>query len=393
MMTQLLSAIGENDRATALWLIEHGVNINCVPSPLICAAQRGDMEILTKLLDARAEIDVVDSNQIGACHAALLGNHFDALKFLVERGANVGGADHSLLKALVGLARSQRDDRFAILLLDAGAPLDALTNDDLMNLLTNPTSVGVLKRLLVRNVDASALRDSSGSTLCHRWISIDGPIDEEFARASIELAGADVDAVDGAGMTPLHFAAVNCNVSALRLLVEFGADIDRQRPSDGSTPFHLLLRDEWAVDGECVEFLLAVGADVCLGDRHGKTVCHAAALNFNSGDLCAFLSAGGDLDQPDRLGDTARAIAIRNNCRVPGAADVDYERAIIARSRLNLVRHRAFDVCVGLQSLNINALQLCEIMKYSCGAFGSLIAFHQWWSIAIAVKHFKSTGR
>lgn len=74
---------------------------------------------------------------------------------------------------------------------------------------------------------------------------------------------------------------------------------------------------------------------------------------------------------------------------LPTADDVEAARRIIARTRLDLVRLRAFEVCVALQSLRLNALQLCEILMHSCGAVAMLIPFHQWWAIATTVKHFR----
>jgi hypothetical protein len=53
-------------------------------------------------------------------------------------------------------------------LLDAGVPLENLTNDDLMDVIDCATTVDVLERMLARNVDVGTLRDSSGGTACHR---------------------------------------------------------------------------------------------------------------------------------------------------------------------------------------------------------------------------------
>jgi hypothetical protein len=82
-------------------------------------------------------------------------------------------------------------------------------------------------------------------------------------------------------------------------------------------------------------------------------------------------------------------IATRNNVALPTADEIDAARRRIAKARLDLVRERSFQICLGLQSLDINALQLCEILMHSFGALGSLIAFHQWWAIATKVKHFR----
>jgi ankyrin repeat protein len=50
---------------------------------------------MTMLLDAGADINAVDEvhHRYTACHAAIWGNHFDALKLLVGRGANLGVVD------------------------------------------------------------------------------------------------------------------------------------------------------------------------------------------------------------------------------------------------------------------------------------------------------------
>jgi ankyrin repeat protein len=53
----LLKAIETNDIPTVSLLIEKGVNVNYIPSPLAVAAERGYVEIMTMLLDAGADID------------------------------------------------------------------------------------------------------------------------------------------------------------------------------------------------------------------------------------------------------------------------------------------------------------------------------------------------
>jgi ankyrin repeat protein len=50
--------------------------------------------IMSALLDAGADIEAVDKYQRTAYHAAIYNNHFDALKLLIDRGANVRQARH-----------------------------------------------------------------------------------------------------------------------------------------------------------------------------------------------------------------------------------------------------------------------------------------------------------
>jgi hypothetical protein len=138
-----------------------------------------------------------------------------------------------------------------------------------------------------------------------------------------------------------------------------------------------------------VELLLALGADVNLVANDGRTACLVAAVFKKPAALCALVAAGGDLDQPNKEGETPRMIATRNNVALPTADEIDAARRRIAKARLDLVRERAFQICLGLAATRLNALQLCEILMHSFGALGSLIAFHQWWAIATKVKHFR----
>jgi hypothetical protein len=99
------------------------------------------------------------------------------------------------------------------------------------------------------------------------------------------------------------------------------------------------------------------------------------------------LAAGADLDAADELGNTPRQLlADRQWIIVPEL--VERMRREIAMMRLDFVRHRAMEVCIGLQSLRLDALQVCEILQHACGPLARLIAFHQWWKIATTVKHF-----
>jgi ankyrin repeat protein len=378
----LLDAIVQNDTATASSLMSSGsVNLNGKPWPLHLAAQLGRVEIMTMLLDAGADINAVDKSDHSrtACHGAIWGSHFDALKLLVERGANLGVVDSDGRSLLSNVVRYQRKEPFVILLLDADTPLDGLSAAVLMTLVK---SVAVFNRLMARGVNLTAMRDKRGVTLCHYVAS--NVACEDDLRFLVNVCGNDVvHAVDNRGNTPLHWAYGSD--SAVRVLVELGADIDRQ-DNDGWTALHYAAA---STQSSCVDLLIALGADVNLIDRWGTTASRRAADRQRPASLCAVVAAGGDLDQPDSKGETPRMIAAERHVALPTAKEIDVARRRIAKTRIDLVRERAFQICLGLQPLNINALQLCEILMHSFGAIGSVIAFHQWWAIATKVKHFR----
>jgi ankyrin repeat protein len=383
---QLIVAIEENDTATASSLIKSGsVNLNGESLPLHSAVGFGRVEIMAMLLDAGGDINAVDKYHRTASHVAIWLDQFEALKLLVERGANLGVVDSDGYSLLSIVAKRGRDERFTILLLDAGAPLDGLSNDLVLMLVK---SVAVFDRLMARGVNFTAMRDLYGAMLCHRVAS--NVTSEDVLRFLVKVCGNDaVHAGDSLGKTPLHWASSsgnsNGNESAVRVLVELGADIDRQ--------------DNWGrcalidaagnMQSSCVLLLIALGADVDVVTNDGRTACHRAARYADRRALSALVAAGGNLDQCDNKGETPRMIAAQRNVALPTADEIDAARQRIAKTRLDLVRQRAFRICVALQSFRLSALQLCEILMHSFGALGSLILFHQWWAIAVKVKHFR----
>jgi ankyrin repeat protein len=380
---KLIDAIEKNDTVMASSLISSGVvNLNGNPFPPLCrAAECGRVAIMTMLLDAGVNINAVErrTTRNTACHIAIQYCQFDALKLLVERGADLSVVDSNGRSLLSIVAEHDADERFVILLLDAGAPIDRLSS----HLLPLVKSVAVFNRLLSRNIDLTAIQDEIGGKLCHhvaRNVTL-----EDDVRFLVNVCGTDaVHAVNNYGKTPLHWAAAFSNESAMRILVEFGAEIDRQ---DGG---RTALIDACVIKAlsSRIELLIALGADVRLADNNGQTGCHFAALYERPVSLCALVAGGSDLDQPNNKGETPRMIAIRKEIHLPTADEIDVARQRIAKTRLDLVRQRAFQICLGLHPLNIDALRLCEILMHSFGALGSLIAFHQWWKIATIVKHF-----
>jgi hypothetical protein len=300
-------------------------------------------------------------------NTVLVTGQIDKLKLLIDSNLDlIRSREHWFLHAV----SHKRDDRMAILLLDAGAPVDHLPQEVFMDLVTWSRSVAVLTRLLARGVDVRSLRDSIGNSICHKLIWNAKRDDVSvLLRALVELADANVNAVDDVGMAPLHFAAMLRNLSAMHVLVELGADVG-QRQFNGRAALHWLCGNNNA-DGDtaCIELLLALGADMSLFS-FGQTACHSAASEVPAD------------------GATPREIAARNGCLLPTDDEIDAACKRIAKTRLDLVRRRAMWICIGLQPLDLDALQLCEILMFSFGALASLIAFHQWWKIATTVKHF-----
>ena len=88
-MTALMKAVKDNDVALVSELIEQGVNVNELDAnqdaPLIIAAYKGYIEIVKSLLEAGADVSVVDPGmKATALHAAAYAGNAEAAKLLIE---------------------------------------------------------------------------------------------------------------------------------------------------------------------------------------------------------------------------------------------------------------------------------------------------------------------
>jgi ankyrin repeat protein len=237
------------------------------------------------------------------------------------------------------------------------------------------SSTDAVQALLDRYVVVSDLRDHIGRTPLHLTARI---VDVDLARKLVEC-GVDLEANSSDYWYPTTCSSIAVaihNAEMLRAYLCAGANPNGLGQQQRNC---LLLHDAvFKRNYECV-ILLAAGADVDARDDIGRTACHAAAENVHisakSRSLVhAMLAAGADLDAED--------------CEIVDPQQVDKARREIAKTRLDFVRFRAMEVCIGLQSLRLDALQTCEILQFACGPLARLVAFHQWWKIATTVKHF-----
>ena len=124
-------------------------------------------------------------------------------------------------------------------------------------------------------------------------------------------AGANVNARDEDGKTPLMYAARdNQNPDVIKVLLEAGADVNAS-DEFGGTPLMYAARDNQNPD--VIKVLLKAGADVNARDKYGKTpLMHAAAWNENPEIIKILIEAGADGKAKDNEGKTAFDYAEEN---------------------------------------------------------------------------------
>jgi ankyrin repeat protein len=144
----------------------------------------------------------------------------------------------------------------------------------------------------------------------------------------IVKAKPNANAQDNQGLTPLHLLAMSDSgfkVEATRALLDAGAN-PNVRDKRGRTPAHLFLAGKWPWEnaGECLAMLVQAGADISLTDDRGQTLLHYLAalggphpLFFIRGITNCLTSPKLDVSARDHQGDTPLHFAART-----GTADV-----------------------------------------------------------------------
>ena len=122
-------------------------------------------------------------------------------------------------------------------------------------------------------------------------------------------SGADANARDEDGWTPLHFAAVaNPNPSVVETLLDAGAAVNA-RSEAGWTPLHAAA---WKNEPAVLEALLAAGANPNVRSKDGRTPLHLAVWNDAAAPavIAALIDAGGKADPRAADGNTPLHLAV-----------------------------------------------------------------------------------
>ena len=131
---------------------------------------------------------------------------------------------------------------------------------------------------------------------------LDDPAPELFGRP--EYAGSSV-ATDG---TALHHLAAIGDVEAVRLVLAAGANVNA-RDASGGTPLHVAARARPTIP-RLLRELHAAGANLDATDRYGRTPLHVAAQRGHVGAALALTHARAHPDARDHAGATPLMLAL-----------------------------------------------------------------------------------
>jgi ankyrin repeat protein len=284
-------------------------------------------------------------------------------------------------KSQFGKDSNSKNWRVSLMLIEAGSSLDrGKVPPGLCTFAA--TSTTVIQALVGRGIIIRDLRRDDLRTPLHVAAERSRhEADDAVLKMLISLC--DLEARDSFQNTCTHIAAWFRNTRALRCFISAGASVNC-RNVDNATPLHA------TSTSQCTVLLLAAGANVNISDRYGNTPLHCSLIGQHQDAMSmlhALLAAGADLDAVDRQGATVRQL-LAGRQLVVDADNVESAKRLISKVRLDFVRDRALQVCIGLQSRGLDALQMCEILLFACGPVAPVVAFHHWWKIATTVKHF-----
>ncbi|KAL2816572.1 hypothetical protein BDW59DRAFT_177316 [Aspergillus cavernicola] len=269
----LHAAVACNQQETALALLQHGASISatdnraaqilinrgaelCVTNnigwnPLYCATALGNIEIVKLFLDHGADFSLTTDQGETPLHISAGHGHNDILKTLLDRGADIEAKTLQGSTALYYAAQSGHIQTCQLLLDNSATPTTS---------------------------------HKDGLTALHAALLLD--------------AGADIEASDEDGYTPLDYAAWEGRHEAVKFLLDCGAD-HTASANDGFTPLHSAAENG---PHEVVKTLLDCGADPAASANNGYTPLHSAAEGGHCEIVELLLESGSVVSKRDMDG-------------------------------------------------------------------------------------------
>ncbi len=248
-------------------------------TPLHFAARTGELDVITTLLEAGADVAAVNVRSVTPLHMAV--QNPEAARALIEAGANVNAVDLAGRSPLHWAANIASAETVA-LFIDHNADINLRDKNGQapLHLAATNGDVNTITALIEAGADVNA-RARYDTTPLH----LAALHNHAEAASTLIEAGADVNAADEYGCTPLHDAARLANIAVVKALIEAGANVNAADITN-TTPLHLAARFNRPT---VARMLLDAGADPGAGNNVGMSPIEEARKK-RSADVSAIFA-------------------------------------------------------------------------------------------------------
>ena len=214
-------------------LIKKGADVNRgnrhKATPLMHGAEKGHTQVVNILLDHGADIHAVeDSGNYNALMLACSRAKLSTVKMLLTRGANVHARDKFGATALhMGTYSNSPKYRLVKALLSHGAPVNVRDKRGRtpLGIAANLGFPSIAKMFLALGANANVREKASGNTPLHHVASGGrSRLQHTVMMGDLLDHGADIDAKNKVGMTPLMLASEKGYRDLINMLLQRGAD-------------------------------------------------------------------------------------------------------------------------------------------------------------------------
>ena len=215
-------------------------------TPLHAAAARGHTAAITALASAGADPNVkTDKEGFTPLHMAASNGHTAGITALASAGADPD-AKNNYGDSSLHVAASKGHTTFISALIRAGVDPNVTNNRGYTPL--DVADIAVIPALLDASADPNLMKSKSNTVISALRHTKPNP-ERLLAAANggnlrtvvIQLlVGADPNAKDAEGFTPLHYAAVPLHIKIVELLLSSGANPNARDNSENLTPLELI---------------------------------------------------------------------------------------------------------------------------------------------------------
>ncbi|XP_073345395.1 ankyrin repeat domain-containing protein 61-like [Pagrus major] len=174
--------------------------------------------------------------------------------------------------------------------------------------------------------------------LCEHGVNINAKVDGKIRQTALHLAvhytalsaihtlasyGADINAVAGSGMTPLHMAAGILRKDIIASLIKEGADINMGVKNSGNTPLHIaavataMKTAKTPVDfSGCISELVKHGAQVDATNKAGMTPLQEACSIGDNELVDLLLRYGANINELSKTGENCLFLFLNRRANV-----------------------------------------------------------------------------